>query len=94
MGTDFSSTCAPSGGPSSPATFVFLGATTLYPKADYSGAACVVPAGTKLTNAAFSAATDPRSGGTVSGSELQQKCGVSGPMYGKEIAFADLFPKG
>lgn len=92
-GTDFSASCAPAGGPSSPTVFVLVGETTLYPNADYSGTPCTLPAGTKLTNAGFSAAGDPRSGAQLAADELQAKCGVAGIMYGKEIPFGDLFAK-
>jgi hypothetical protein len=92
-GTDFSASCAPSGGPSSPTAFVLVGTTTLYPNADYTGTPCTLPGGTQLTDAGFSAAGDPRSGGQLSATELQSKCGVSGVMYGKEIPFGDLFSR-
>ncbi|HEY6464322.1 MAG TPA: hypothetical protein VIY73_29340 [Polyangiaceae bacterium] len=93
-GTDFSASCAPTGGPSSTSFFVLLGATTLYPNADFSGTPCTLPAGTQLTNASFSASgSDPTSGAQLSADELSSKCGVAGIMYGKEIPFADLFAK-
>lgn len=91
-GTDFSASCAPSGGPSSPSVFVLLAATTLYPNADYSGTPCTLPAGTRITNGGFSAAGDPRAGGQLSGNEVQAQCGAA-TMYGKEIPYGDLIAK-
>ena len=78
---DFMTECSPSAA----GAFVFLTAATIHASKDLSGAACVVPAGTRLSTHRFSG-----SGGdaaSISSQDLGSRCGYA-DGFGKDLVAA------
>jgi hypothetical protein len=86
-GTNFASSCAPTGSGFVPTTTVLLAPATLYPNQDLSGTACTLAAGTTLTNFSFSLSVDTAA--QVSANEITAQCGVA-TMYSPDIEDASL----
>ncbi len=85
---DFTSDCA--GDPNAPKTAkVLLADATFYPNEGLSGAACTLPAGTKLTSFSF---INTGAVATVSAAEIQAQCSLA-ESYSKDIVYGTLLPK-
>ena len=92
LDADFTSDCAPDGGPPSSAVPVLLADTELYPESDLSGTECTVPAGTSLDPLGQDGGSTSTSPVELSSPRIQVECGVA-TMYTGKLALGQLVPR-